>query len=311
MQLFEIVNLNSLRTEYALEEHKLIDFSVGYDGVIYLLFCDREPELLQGKFVNTESLAHFTAVFACWDWENRELLGIEVLDLGLLPFNYYMLRPLQDSFVLVGARCWNRGSTDVDKNVLLLDRSGAVKREFCFGDGIEDCVTTSDGRILTSYFDEGIFGNLGWKDPIGAPGLIVWDAQGNMLWKNGLYDISDCYAVNWGVGRNLWFYSYPEYKLVCTNFVSDMQFDLQTKECNALALSCGQDVLIYSDGWNSMTFCACRVDWKKGILGEKELRIPYLNGRRLTKARYHCSGDKLLFAVEDGQLCGYVVTSDS
>lgn len=38
-----------------------------------------------------------------------------------------------------------------------------------------------DGRIVTSYFDEGIFGNFGWDQPLGASGLVVWDEQGRVL----------------------------------------------------------------------------------------------------------------------------------
>lgn len=42
---------------------------------------------------------------------------------------------------------------------------------------------------------QGIFGNYGWDEPIGNCGLIVWDENGNIVWKSK-YLIYDCYAMN-------------------------------------------------------------------------------------------------------------------
>ena len=48
---------------------------------------------------------------------------------------------------------------------------------FCLGDGIQDCVVKKDGTIITSYFDEGVFGNYGWDEPLGDCGLIAWTSD--------------------------------------------------------------------------------------------------------------------------------------
>ncbi len=53
-----------------------------------------------------------------------------------------------------------------------------------------------DGTIITSYFDEGVFGNYGWDEPLGACGLIAWTSEGTPLWKNENYSIYDCYAIS-------------------------------------------------------------------------------------------------------------------
>lgn len=304
MQLFEIFDLQRIKAQYAIESYKLIDFAVGYDDIVYLLFCEKEPKRISGSFVDTQAQIRFAAVLAYVNWENEELEGGEFRDLGVLPFNYYMIRPLDGMLALVGSRCWNRDD-GVDLNVLLLDKTGKVQKRFCCGDGIEDCITTPDGRLITGYFDEGVFGNLGWVEPIGAPGLIVWDSEGQILWKNTRRNICDCYAMNLDTSGKLWFYYYTDYDLVCTDFSSDVVFDPETEECNAFALSQKRDYLLHSGGWNEMCFYKRSVDMQRGRLGPKEKTEVLFAGSAVTNAHCHASGAKLLFLLENGILAAH------
>ena len=73
---------------------------------------------------------------------------------------------------------------------------------------------TKQGRIWTSYFDEGVFGNNGWRHPIGASGLIAWDSDGHQLYYNQDAGITDCYALNVINEDEVWFYYYTDFKLV-------------------------------------------------------------------------------------------------
>ncbi|WP_440117757.1 hypothetical protein [Paenibacillus sp. QZ-Y1] len=73
---------------------------------------------------------------------------------------------------------------------------GNTIREFLLGDGIQSVQVTKNGTIWTSYFDEGVFGNNGWSNPIGSQGLVAWDEHGNKLYEDHAADIADCYALN-------------------------------------------------------------------------------------------------------------------
>jgi hypothetical protein len=82
------------------------------------------------------------------------------------------------------------------------------------GDGIETIQATSSGEIWASYFDEGIFGNYGWKDPVGASGLVAWDARGKKVYEFDAGQISDCYALNVASEEEVWCYYYIDFPLI-------------------------------------------------------------------------------------------------
>jgi hypothetical protein len=130
---------------------------------------------------------------------------------------YPLLQPLPDGEVLiVSARCaWRSG--DPEKNGMVYGPTGELRRSFVLGDGIQDVQTTRDGRIWVSYFDEGVFGNLGWGEPLGASGLVCFDTHGRVLWKyhapGGVGDIADCYALNVDDDA-VWAYYYTDFPVV-------------------------------------------------------------------------------------------------
>ena len=109
------------------------------------------------------------------------------------------------SFLVAGARCrWARSGPEL--NALAIDQNGRIFRRGCLGDGIAHLQVAGDGTIWAGYFDEGVFGNLGWGGPGPAPpgagGIAAWSPDFEKTWElppgEGL--IADCYALNVGPG---------------------------------------------------------------------------------------------------------------
>ena len=127
-----------------------------------------------------------------------------------------------DELLVVGTRCERREDGSYDLNGRVFGPDGVLRREFLLGDGIQDVQTTRDGRIWVSYFDEGIFGNLGWgnpggPEPVGSAGLVRFDVNGDLNWEYKppalVGYIADCYALN-VTDRATWAYYYTDFPLV-------------------------------------------------------------------------------------------------
>jgi hypothetical protein len=134
-------------------------------------------------------------------------------------WNFHFVQPLPgDELLLVCARCHWAPKGKHDRNARVYGPDGRLVREFLLGDGIQRVQTTADGRIWTSYFDEGVFGNFGWRDPVGASGLVCWDGHGRRLYEYrpppGADAICDCYALNVPSDEEVWFYYYTDFPLV-------------------------------------------------------------------------------------------------
>ncbi len=132
-------------------------------------------------------------------------------------FNIHHTQPLPDGRVLlVCGRChYNAGKPE--KNGRLYSSAGELLHEITLGDGIESVQADKSGRIWTSYFDEGVFGNFGWSQPLGSPGLVAWSPEGSKLYEycplHGLDHICDCYAMN-VTNEDVWTCYYTEFPLV-------------------------------------------------------------------------------------------------
>ena len=146
--------------------------------------------------------------------------GREVLqktELSEVEIAFPTAQPLPNGEILLaGARCHYRDG-DPEKNASVFSQDGKLLRRFVLGDGINSVQTTSEGLIWVSYFDEGVFGNYGWNQPIGASGLICFDSTGRIVWEfkppDGFDSICDCYAMN--VAPNaVWACYYTEFPLV-------------------------------------------------------------------------------------------------
>lgn len=138
------------------------------------------------------------------------------------------IQPLPDHhLIMVEGRATYYGKGLFDQNASIFKRvvhEYQFLREFLIGDGISHLYTTDSGSIWTGYFDEGIFGNWGWGDPrikdspppIGEPGVIKWNSNGEQLFVNNRdrASIEDCYSMNVVSDDEIWFYYYGSFKVV-------------------------------------------------------------------------------------------------
>lgn len=114
-----------------------------------------------------------------------------------------LIQPLPDGRLLVAdVRCelTDRGATP---NAFVYDDAGRQTAEGVLGDGINHLLTTGAGDIWVGYFDEGVFGNLGWggqTEPLGACGIARFDDALEQVWTypSGTQapPVDDCYALN-------------------------------------------------------------------------------------------------------------------
>lgn len=92
--------------EHSLGDWELIDFSVGYDDCVYLLFSRLSQKHSYAHIENTNAY-FYTAVVIYVDWDNMCLIHSQSYPLGILYYNYHYLCPFDKGFLLLGGRCWN------------------------------------------------------------------------------------------------------------------------------------------------------------------------------------------------------------
>ena len=305
LPLFSIMDLNELRRDPHLEDAVLSDFSVGWDQKIYLLF--KQTAESQDK-ITAKTPADYTVAELKMDWVGGEILDMAVFPLGRLKFQLHYLRAIGENFLLFRARCAYR-ENGPEQNAWIVSRDGAVLSCFCLGDGIQDCVVKKDGTIITSYFDEGVFGNYGWDEPLGACGLIAWTSEGTPLWKNEKYPIYDCYAISLDEEENLWFYYYNEFRLVRTNFKEDAVFELPIEGSGAFSVAPSGNTFLFEGGYQKhgkFYFLTAR----GGRLGQKQKAVPTCNGKKVAVERCSLLRSQMLFLGKNGVLYGGIWGSD-
>jgi hypothetical protein len=218
-----------MTTQITLEPHAVIEaaegnvpvvaFNVGPDLRPYAVIAHkpldyRRADLSGANFakVTPESPQSYRVV--CVDG-SRTALDVTF---GHVSLNVHEVQPLDDAILLVCSRSYCRGPDDFDLNAQVFDYGGRLLRSFLLGDGIASVQTTADGTIWASYFDEGVFGNFGWREPVGASGLVAWSRQGGRLYEfappAGADSIVDCYAMNVVSDAVTWCYYYTEFLLV-------------------------------------------------------------------------------------------------
>ena len=304
LPLFSVLDLNELRRENHLEGATLTDFSVASNQNVYLLMEQSSGK--QEDWFRTPSI--YTVVEIKMDWIQHRVLKTTLFPLSLLKFQFHYLRPVGEHFLLLGARCAYR-EDGPDKNAWIVSRDGAVLSRFCLGDGIQDCVVKKDGTIITSYFDEGVFGNYGWDEPLGACGLIAWTSEGTPLWKNEKYSIYDCYAISLDEEENLWFYYYDEFRLVRTNFKEDLVFELPIEGSGAFSVAPSGDTFLFQGGYqkhNNFYFLTAH----GGRLGQKRETVLICDANKVSVEQCSLLRSRMLFLGKDGVLYGGIWGSD-
>lgn len=200
-------------------DQTIVAFNVGPNGEVYFLLA---VDTLDYRTKDT-GLGSFVKIVPDSPQRYRVLIlrdGDLELDLAISDerFNIHEIQPLCNDLLLACSRSAYRGEHDYDLNARVYSRDGVFLREFLLGDGIATIQTTRRGEIWTSYFDEGVIGNYGWHAPVGAAGLVAWNASGEKVYD---YDavgpvdtIVDCYALNVPSDEDVWCYYYTDFPLV-------------------------------------------------------------------------------------------------
>lgn len=198
---------------------ELVAFNVGPEGAAYFAFALRPLDYR--KLLPGGASAAKTQPDAPQSYRIVGLLGADVICDVLVenePFNVHHVQPLPGALLLACARCRRRSERDIERNGRIYSLDGKLLNSIVLGDGIQDIQCTPSGLIWTSYFDEGVFGNYGWDNPLGAPGLVCWDHSGNVRHAfeppDGLDPICDCYALNVASERDVWCSYYTDFPIV-------------------------------------------------------------------------------------------------
>jgi hypothetical protein len=193
-------------------DYTLIHASLGPNLEICCLGVNSLPQRIEGMFTpsKTETNHQYKVLVLNRDTKDSLVLYDQ-------KWNYHFIQPLGDNErLVVAARCTRYEDGSYDLNGKVFSSEGILIREFLLGDGIQGVATTKNGRIWTSYFDEGVFGNYGWDHPVGSSGLLAWDKNGERIFSyNGEAGyICDCYALNVLGDDDVWFYFYTDFNLV-------------------------------------------------------------------------------------------------
>lgn len=282
-------------------KNKIIASSIAANGEAVLLTV--APEFEKAAFGREErkgfaifpfskAKRHYPATFIRFN-------GSEVLqkiELAEVEVAFPSVQPLPDGEVLlVGARCHYRDG-DPEKNAVVFSRDGKLLRQFVLGDGINSVQTTDEGMIWASYFDEGVFGNYGWNQPMGASGLVCYDSAGRILWEfkppTGFDSICDCYALN--VAKNaVWACYYTDFPLVKIDTNKRIQgWKNDVGGASALAVD-GRRALLWGGYREKHSRCVVQDIGSEALVHSREIEINLPFGFELMGAKVIGRGSTL------------------
>lgn len=134
------------------------------------------------------------------------------------------------------------------ENAWIVSSTGELKARFAVGDGVAD-VLVVDGRIVCTYFDEGILP----CGPFAVDGVSVFDLSGRQTLGyhadvDGAVEITDCYCVVHSAPDEICFSAYIDFALVRLNIQTGVQriheLPEQLHGCSALSVS-GDEFFLY------------------------------------------------------------------
>lgn len=241
------------------------------------------------------------AAVATWHGPSpRPPVVIEDLDVA-----FPILAPLPEGgLVIAGSRCRVRSGTP-ERNAMIYGESGFVERDGVMGDGIEDIQISPSGRILVSYFDEGITGANGWSSqsipPVGASGLVEFSAMLAPIWTyappRGMPPIADCLAMN-VAEEALWTSYYADFPIVRVDpNMATTYWRSGVRGIRGLAVSGERVALVggYPPYDNRLTVGELGTD-RLHIVSESRLVLP--DGSEVPEsARVICRNDRMIVIV--------------
>ncbi len=228
------------------------------------------------------------------------------------PMRYPKVAPFPDGRLLIAdsRTPYDKGAPPFP-NAVIFDQSLTQVDRFHIGDGIEDIQVDQQSRIWVSYFDEGVYGNLGVgvdeTQVLGQDGVICLDERGQRLWghtqnHDGAF-IVDCYALN-VVGNQANFYFYSDFKLGQTNGDGRVRYtDIPLSGCGAFAIDRSQTV--FSGQYEDETPTNCTfLDLETGRRRIVRLKLPDTLAFRDARKQVHGRG-KWFHVVTSDMWLGY------
>jgi len=255
LQLDALIDLSPF-----LSDGELVALNVGPDSQLYAVIAQapldyRETAASGASFAKTiPSRSQTYRVLAFF--ESDVTLDIQIKDER---FNIHDVQPLPGGeLLLVCGRSQYRAPGDFDRNGRVYGLDGKLAGELLLGDGIAAVQTTDSGLIWTSFFDEGVFGNYGWNQPVGGAGLVAWSSGGERVYEfspgGGLDSIIDCYALNVESDSTTWLYYYTEFPLVLLRDRRiEAHWDMPIRGSGAFAVS--PKLALFSGGYKEKDTC--------------------------------------------------------
>ncbi len=283
------------------KDDEIISASVDKDGVNTLILHSAPKYRTEnGMFPVTHSELPKEYTFLRHDLEGKELLKI-VIKNEYFYFHNVNFLPNKEILLICG-RSRYKSEKEIDRNARIYNLSGEFLRDFIIGDGIQDVKIDTKGNIWASYFDEGIFGNYGWNNPIGISGLICWNKEGEKVWEfeptDELDHMSDCYAMNIDSHNNTWFYYYTKFPLVKLDNSKKIVF-WETKIRGSNSLNIYDNKILMADGYDDKNFVLFEIIDNK-LKNINKIKFQSKEGIKLNKRNYISSfGSNIGFLVKN------------
>lgn len=252
-----------------------VAFGVGLDGAIYASAHRSHESLVVQEEGATFPKSRFDEPtdYLIVRWKGGELRKIVARETIAVSY----VQPFGKGVLLAGARCV-KTDAGAEQNAAAIDWSGHELARFTLGDGIADVRVAGD-TIWVSYFDEGVFGNYGWTEPLGAAGLVAFGLRGEKLWSYnartaGTGMIDDAYALNVAAESDAWVYFYSDFPIVRLHDGEYRHWSLGEGGARALAVRSDR-VLLAGDYRNLSSGRIVELGETARVVERVELRDPH------------------------------------
>lgn len=229
----KITNIEYIKKAYNLLEYTLTDFIISSNNVIYFLFNKFEKE----DYMNTMIIEIY------YNQKENIIVSSQVYDFGKINLIKYDLqskytnnyaypkkiRILKDDFLLISSEiisyCFG----------LHLNKKGELIKKIDLHDGIQECITNTETEIVVIYDEDyGLYST----DEISQCGFAIFDCEGNIIWKNQIYNnVEYSNTINVDKDNNVWWLYYKgndEFNLIFTNKVCTKIIIIPSKYLNDL-----------------------------------------------------------------------------
>lgn len=142
-----------------------------------------------------------------------------------------------------------------EANARLFDSDGRLLSRLMLGDGVQAVQCDAEGRVWVGWFDEGVFGNEGWRMPgrewpPSSSVVAAFDTHGEVAWEPRYqpeHMPADCYALNVSDGV-VWAWMYGAAQVQRLTIGDDPQTWI-ADAAGATAIAVQDDYLLVAGGY--------------------------------------------------------------